>query len=110
MDCKNCGKELRDGSFFCSSCGAKVEKTHFCSCCEKEINDKSIFCPHCGVSIKKEEEQKTEITKVEGKEEPVEIINVENKKKDNIILYLTLIFSLLSFVISFINTCMIWYC
>ena len=27
MFCKNCGKEIKDGAAFCSSCGAKTEKS-----------------------------------------------------------------------------------
>ena len=27
MYCKNCGKEIKDGSLFCTNCGAKTEET-----------------------------------------------------------------------------------
>ena len=26
MYCKNCGKEIKDGSLFCTNCGAKTEE------------------------------------------------------------------------------------
>jgi len=54
MLCKNCEKEIRDGSEFCKYCGQKVEKEAeflFCASCGKQIKNNSLFCKHCGASV-----------------------------------------------------------
>lgn len=56
MLCKNCKKEIRDGSDFCRYCGHKVEKEaefSFCTSCGKQIKNDAMFCKHCGTSVGK---------------------------------------------------------
>ncbi len=55
MFCKNCGKEISEGTKFCPSCGASQENTvsapatRKCKGCGEEIASDLIFCPKCGV-------------------------------------------------------------
>lgn len=115
MVCKNCGKELRDGSSFCSFCGTEVEKNQHCLYCGKEIDNEARFCPHCGILIKKDEEAESENKENADKETKAVITEVEEEivyKKEASINSLTigsLVFSILSFIMSCINAHMIWY-
>lgn len=47
MFCKNCGKEIADGSSYCLHCGVR-QKNIFCRNCGSEIPSEATFCPHCG--------------------------------------------------------------
>jgi len=49
--CLQCGNEIKEGSAFCSSCGAKAghaTETAFCWSCGKELDDGVVFCSGCG--------------------------------------------------------------
>lgn len=47
MKCTQCGQELKEGTKFCYSCGAKVQNT-FCSQCGAEMPGDAKFCGSCG--------------------------------------------------------------
>lgn len=47
MKCIQCGQELKEGTKFCYSCGAKVQNT-FCSKCGAEMPSDAKFCGSCG--------------------------------------------------------------
>ena len=47
MKCIQCGQELKGGTKFCYSCGAKVQNT-FCSQCGAEMPSDAKFCGSCG--------------------------------------------------------------
>lgn len=47
MKCIQCGQELKEGTKFCYSCGAKVQNT-FCSKCGAEMPRDAKFCGSCG--------------------------------------------------------------
>lgn len=47
MKCIQCGQELKEGTKFCYSCGAKVQNT-FCSQCGAEMPSDAKFCGSCG--------------------------------------------------------------
>lgn len=52
--CSECGKSLKPGAKFCSSCGAKVvekPKKKFCTSCGKEVEGKAKFCSGCGQKL-----------------------------------------------------------
>ena len=54
MLCRECKREIRDGSEFCKYCGWKAEKdsdVSFCTSCGKQIKNDSLFCKHCGASV-----------------------------------------------------------
>lgn len=52
MNCNKCGKEVKEGTKFCTSCGNKIiyDKT-ICSNCGRELKDSAKFCSFCGKSI-----------------------------------------------------------
>lgn len=54
LKCKNCGKELAEGSKFCLECGTKIENIGenelICSHCGKKTT-KGKFCSECGQKI-----------------------------------------------------------
>ena len=56
--CYYCGKEVKDGSVFCSRCGVplneakKENSSHFCYYCGNEIEKDAVFCSSCGESLK----------------------------------------------------------
>ena len=54
MQCKNCGKEVSEGSAFCPFCGTKVEEEQslFCRNCGKENQEGAVFCAFCGTKLK----------------------------------------------------------
>lgn len=64
MVCRNCKKEIPEGSEFCPYCGKNLKneteqvteekemKGNICSSCKKEIPDGSEFCPYCGADLK----------------------------------------------------------
>lgn len=47
MKCIQCGQELKEGTKFCYSCGAKVQNT-FCSKCGAKMPRNAKFCSSCG--------------------------------------------------------------
>lgn len=47
MKCIQCGQELKEGTKFCYSCGAKVQNT-FCSKCGAKMPRDAKFCGSCG--------------------------------------------------------------
>ena len=51
--CTKCGKQLRDGSKFCSSCGATVTPTKAVHClkCNAELHGNAKFCAECGTPV-----------------------------------------------------------
>ena len=54
MICRECKKEIKDGSKFCKHCGRNVEndsEISFCTSCGKQIKNNSLFCKHCGASV-----------------------------------------------------------
>lgn len=58
MLCKNCNKEIADGSKFCKYCGASAEKIvieikeMFCKACGNKLEDDALFCKLCGAAVK----------------------------------------------------------
>lgn len=46
--CASCGSELKEGSRFCSECGAPVPLKRTCPSCGMEVPDGSRFCMYCG--------------------------------------------------------------
>lgn len=49
--CPNCGKDMSNGSKFCSSCGTMITETGqkwFCKNCGAQMNGNASFCPYCG--------------------------------------------------------------
>ena len=112
MNCKNCGKELREGAAFCSFCGTEVEKNQHCLYCGNEIDNEAAFCSHCGIPIKKDEAPKTVVENSEPE------LTDESESKENVVYIsdsknnlnkFTLVFAVLSFIMSCINTFMIYY-
>lgn len=80
--CPKCGKELADGTKFCSKCGEKLaapapapekkaEETVTCPKCGKQVKAGVKFCMSCGAPLsaeaQKAEEVKVEATKAEEK-------------------------------------------
>ncbi|MGM9804320.1 MAG: zinc-ribbon domain-containing protein [Muribaculaceae bacterium] len=49
--CKNCGKEVAEGSRFCNHCGAAMPQAMHCPYCQAVIPQGSHFCPECGRQI-----------------------------------------------------------
>lgn len=58
MYCPNCGKEIQDGSQFCSSCGSKIvlPRSH-CPNCGADIHENTEICLSCGYHIPAEKVQ-----------------------------------------------------
>ena len=58
MYCSNCGKEIQDGSQFCSSCGSKIvlPRSH-CPNCGADIHENTEICLSCGYHIPAEKVQ-----------------------------------------------------
>ncbi|MDO4531303.1 MAG: zinc-ribbon domain-containing protein [Bacillota bacterium] len=52
MKCTNCGKPLREGAGFCSSCGQAVVQAIFCRKCGVELETDDKFCYACGAEVK----------------------------------------------------------
>ena len=48
--CKNCGAELKPGSRFCDSCGARNAPA-FCTNCGAKLEPESVFCGNCGTKV-----------------------------------------------------------
>ena len=48
--CKNCGAELKPGSRFCESCGARNAPA-FCTNCGAKLEPESVFCGNCGTKV-----------------------------------------------------------
>ncbi len=62
MDCKQCGREIREGASFCPYCGSPVQaapKTVFCIFCGAELPDEAAFCPNCGKQVPPEISMRT---------------------------------------------------
>ena len=51
MLCRNCGKEIAEGSLFCSSCGSKVIPENICPKCGNAYPEGSVFCNACGQRV-----------------------------------------------------------
>lgn len=57
MFCISCGKEIAEGSKFCSFCGAQQEKEEakvqkmYCTKCRKEFGAEMMFCDECGMKL-----------------------------------------------------------
>ena len=49
--CASCGSELKEGSRFCSECGAPVPMKRTCPSCGMEVPDGSRFCMYCGTRL-----------------------------------------------------------
>ena len=49
--CASCGSELKEGSRFCSECGAPVPMKRICPSCGMEVPDGSRFCMYCGTRL-----------------------------------------------------------
>lgn len=47
MKCIQCGQELKEGTKFCYSCGARVQNS-FCSKCGAKMPRDAKFCGSCG--------------------------------------------------------------
>ena len=54
--CRNCGKQISEGTKFCTGCGAPqvddTPQTVFCRFCGSEIDSDCIICPKCGKQVK----------------------------------------------------------
>ena len=48
LRCRRCEKNLKDGSKFCSACGAEVKSAAKCLKCGTEYEDDAKFCSECG--------------------------------------------------------------
>ena len=48
MNCKYCNTQNPDDAKFCSGCGARIERTHFCLRCGATLEPDVQFCPYCG--------------------------------------------------------------
>jgi len=59
MICSGCGIQVREGSKFCPSCGARMRETDRSSCpqCGAELRLGSSFCSSCGARDMANEEQ-----------------------------------------------------
>ena len=53
MICKKCGRELIQGTKFCTGCGAVVEQN--CPNCGCAVNDSMKFCVQCGFSFEQKD-------------------------------------------------------
>jgi serine/threonine-protein kinase len=51
LHCGRCGRPLRTGARFCSSCGTLAEQ-QFCPSCRKPYRTTSRFCSFCGSDLK----------------------------------------------------------
>jgi Sec-independent protein translocase protein TatA len=59
MFCDQCGKELKEGTKFCTGCGAPIKavapkepvKKIFCDQCGRELKKGVNFCPGCGAKV-----------------------------------------------------------
>jgi len=52
MQCSNCGKGLRDGAEFCTTCGTKVvADVSCCPSCAEPAEGADHFCLKCGASL-----------------------------------------------------------
>lgn len=66
MFCISCGKEIAEGSKFCSFCGAQQEKEEakvqkmYCTKCRKEFDAEMMFCDECGMKLTSFNAQETD--------------------------------------------------
>lgn len=52
MYCRNCGKEVKENSVACLSCGfPPLLENKYCQECGTETNEKQIICIKCGCSL-----------------------------------------------------------
>ncbi len=72
--CPKCGAEVRKGSNFCTSCGAKLESEPVpeetpeeaaCPVCKEKVEADAQFCPFCGTKIKEAQAAEPEVVKGE---------------------------------------------
>ena len=57
MICKNCNKEIPDGSKFCMECGAKQDELKKCHACGTGgLPVEALFCPNCGQRLSEAKE------------------------------------------------------
>lgn len=49
-----CGELIKEGSIFCSKCGAKVDSSTFCEC-GATIREGAKFCGGCGKTLESDE-------------------------------------------------------
>ncbi len=52
--CPNCGEDVPNGSAFCASCGAKMERDEIKTCpqCGASYDGKTVFCVSCGTKLR----------------------------------------------------------
>ncbi|MCH5248960.1 MAG: zinc-ribbon domain-containing protein [Lachnospiraceae bacterium] len=58
MVCSNCGKEIQDGSIFCSFCGVRCIK-RLCTACGTELKEGQLFCYVCGLKYDNKAQKET---------------------------------------------------
>ncbi len=49
--CSKCGKELREGTRFCTECGSVIPEKKVCAGCGKELGEGAAFCTSCGTRV-----------------------------------------------------------
>lgn len=65
MKCSSCGKEIPDGSKFCTYCGTKCEAKITCPECNALVDSNLRFCPFCGAKISDGENDVDDVTSEE---------------------------------------------
>lgn len=103
MNCRNCGKKVKDDYDFCPNCGAKIVRELICPKCGTKNELDSSFCKKCGTRLTEEqlrEETKPTTTIAKTDEEPSsKPVSNAKTKKCNVLSYIAMGCSMLCMIL-----------
>ena len=92
MRCKNCGREMPEGTVFCGNCGWRMqEEKTFCPECGAEIVAGADFCSNCGRTLNIREVPQSTVTHKQ-----------KNKSMTVILILLAILIALMSIIVGYI--------
>ena len=92
MRCKNCGREMPEGTVFCGNCGWRMqEEKTFCPECGAEIAAGADFCSNCGRTLNIREVPQSTVTRKQN-----------NKSMTVILILLAILIALMSIIVGYI--------